>query len=46
MEIAVKELLEGGYDEKVAILPHVCSPISVVTSGRGEEVISSKFKAC
>ena len=34
VEIAIKELLEGGYVDRVAKHPHVCSPISVVCSGK------------
>ena len=40
VEIVIKELLEGGYVNRVAEQPHVCSPISVVS------MISSEFKAC
>ena len=35
VEIAIKELLEGGYVDRVTEQPHVCSPISVVSSGNG-----------
>ena len=37
VEIAIKELLEGGYVDRVAEQPHVCSPISVVRSGSGKK---------
>ena len=37
MEIAIKKLLEGEYVNRVAEQPHVCSPISVVSSGSGKK---------
>ena len=37
VEIAIKELLEGGYVYRVAKQPHLCSPISVVSSGSGKK---------
>ena len=32
-----KELLEGRYVDREAEQPHVCSPISVVSSGSGKK---------
>ena len=44
VEFAVKELPEGGCIEKVYRQPHICSPISVVASGRGKKRLVIKLK--
>ena len=37
MDIAVSELLGGGYSERVVDTPRVCSPLSVVCNGVGKK---------
>ena len=37
MEIVIKALLEGGYVDRLAQQPHVCSSISVMSSGSGKK---------